>query len=132
MKIQHTNQAYINQIAYEEYGFILENVLAGLTVDEAIAAQIEGAMDNPFDDKWFDAPYDKAQLKETYRRKFGEQLTSSATDLWRYAQVHESAYKADYTGENEIGEDVTVRVVEYGGEYYDIVTGEEQDEFFTA
>ena len=128
MKIQNTNQTRIDAIAHYNASFILENVFAGMTIQEACIAQYEGTKSELFDDENYDAPYEYHQFVDAHKEAVMALLCESPTSLWRYAQAHEDAYKSDYTSENEIGEEVTVRVIDIDGEYYDIIVGRDNED----
>lgn len=62
MKAQHTNQTLIESIAKDNIHFILDLIADGMTREEAIEAQADGMMNDPYDEGMFDAPYNKAQV----------------------------------------------------------------------
>jgi len=69
MKIQHTNQTMIDSIASDNAWFLVDQVLDGMTIDEAVEAQVYGAMQEMFDEEEYDAPYQPTPLCERTPRK---------------------------------------------------------------
>lgn len=129
-KAQTTNQTLIDAIASDNAWAIIEVMNeTGWTIDEAVDAQVEGAMNDMFDEDEFDAPYDTEQLRKAYRSATMDKISNSATELRNYASSHEGASIRDYDAENEIGEAVVVYVIEFEGEQFHIIYGDDEDRF---
>lgn len=66
MKAQHTNQTLIESIAKDNIHFVLDLIADGMTREDAIEAQVDGMLNDPYDETEFDAPFDKAQLIKAF------------------------------------------------------------------
>ena len=89
MRYATTNQTQINAIASDDVEFLLENINAGMSINDAIEAQVEGAMEDQFDETNFDAPFNPKQLAQAYREAIREELTTSANEVNKYRRAHE-------------------------------------------
>jgi hypothetical protein len=72
MKAQQTNQTVIEAIVKDNLVFVLELIAKGMTREDAIEAQVDGMMNDPYDEGNYDAPYDKNQLIKAFSDKFDE------------------------------------------------------------
>lgn len=73
MKYAETRQTMIESIASDNISFVIENVEAGMSIDDAIEAQVDSAMNDPYDEDEFDAPFDRDQLTTAYEAAYAKE-----------------------------------------------------------
>lgn len=69
--------------------FISENVAAGMTIKEAIAAQVDSSNER-IDEDEFDAYWDESLAAQVYEDLYREALKDDATNMWLIASGSES------------------------------------------
>lgn len=128
MKVQNNNQKLINSIAWDNVQYIIENVNAGLTVEEAVNEHVDSAMNDPFDDETYDTPYDRQQLYDAFLFMVNASISESPTELRNYGTSHPEAYIGELPEPND-----KVRIIKYNGKVYLVIYGEsdlDDDIFF--
>ena len=136
MKIQNTNQGIIENGAAYNASFIVENVVSGMTIDEAVKAHVDSAMDENFDEENFDAPYDRDTLTKAYKAAALNYFYDSPQEVVNYAQIHRDAHKSDIdvvVDHPSTGEPVSAyaKVIEIEGKKLAVIEfGDEHDAVF--
>jgi hypothetical protein len=123
MKFQTTNESSLKALASDQAWAIVENITnSGLSIDEAVDAQVQSLMQDAFDEYEFDAPFNPEQMRPIMRAEAVKTMTNSPTSLWNYAQEHPAAY---------VGDDGEARIIEVdGAQYKIIVRGDNEDDTF--
>lgn len=130
MKVQHSNPTMLQSIASDNADFMVDSVVnAGLTIDQAVEHYAGGMMEDSYDEDEFEAPYDLDQVKPLLRSALVNRIKNSATNLRNYSSAFPTAYVSDYDSENAIGEPITVRVIEFEGEKFEVIFGDDEDMF---
>ena len=123
MKFQTTNQTQIESLASDQAWAVIDSITnCGMTIEDAVGAQVQGLMQDPFDEDEFDAPFNAAQLRPIIRAEAIKTLTNSPTSLWNFACAHPAAYIRD---EGE------ARIIQVDGQQYRIIVrGDNEDDTF--